>query len=148
MVPGLAYLYQDLPINDWSGVAAFVSEHATPPSKTILIYDSFTNKNEIDYYCHLNLPAIPYTPTTTMSWDQFLITQNYQRLNPSENELHSWLQREEIISFNQIFLIQYPSNAFININLVKIIEQNGYHQLSQPIEIKALNKPSLYWFGR
>lgn len=144
-IPGLVNLFNSLPVNNWDTACEFLNKNNN--GSQILIYDNYTNKNEIDYYCHLKIPAIPYLPTTVMNWDQFLITQNYQHLEPTEQELKDWIKRKKITYFNQIFLIQNSSNDNINIDIVKILEKNGYHQLMPPKNIRVLNQPSLYWFG-
>lgn len=146
-IPGLIIFLKSLPINNWDAACRFIDKNRNN-SRQILIYDNYTNKNEINYYCQPKIPSIPYLPVTNLNWDKFLITQNYKHLNPTDSELQNWINRQNILSFDQIFLIQYPSNAFINIKIAEILEKNGYHQLSQPMNVAVLNRPAIYWFGK
>ncbi len=142
---GIILLFQHFPLSNWAQVNNFLNSNYNSNKKQLLIYDSYANRNEINRYIKNEINKIPYIPTenSNMDWDKMLITQNYFRLRPALSELKLWATENSLTTNENIFILQYPTDNFVSIDLVSAFKELGYKTTKQtPTEI--FNNPTLY----
>ncbi len=144
LIPGILTLFRNFPLNNWHAVNNLLPNNAT---STILLYDNFTNKNEIDRYIQVPYQTVAYIPTSTQSWDKFLITQNYRRLVSSSSTIQAWLATIPIERYRNVILMQYPENAFMHVAIARELEKIGYTRTSEQV-LPLLNTPYLYTYEK
>lgn len=144
-LPGVFGIYSLLPIDNWQPVCDFLRQNYSATKKQVFLYDNFTNKNQIDFYCHPAIYSVGFLPIPAPDWDKFLITKNYFRFAPNYALLNNFVKKYSTDN-DEIFLLQHPANAFINYNIASLLEKNGYKQKTEPIKQRILNAPNLYYY--
>lgn len=143
-IPGTYYLiHQNLPLENWSTVTKYINENA--PSSSIFIYNNFVYKNQFDRYYQGQIPSLAYLNTTTINWDYRLITQNYWRYTPSDAELATWYNENELGTYHDIFIMM---DTTVDIPLQKLVEQRGYKQVTAPFYPRLVIPSPIYHYAK
>lgn len=145
-IPGLQIFFTLFPINNWSVVNNYLVANIPAHHKTIFIYNSFINKNEVDHYLHLSIPTISYLPHPINNWDHFLITENYFKLHETSQKITAWVNDNGLYDFNDIFLMQIPDNTFASIDIASALKEKGYHLATTPATMPIVNSLVIYHF--
>lgn len=121
-------LYYSLPLNNWRPVNAYITGKYNPKLKQIIIYNSFTQKHEVDHYITTPLPTYPYIPKG-VDWDNFLITNNYLWYIHPEHEMLQWLGSYDIDAAQEIILLD---DKDVGIDIGTVLLQTGWKEAENP----------------
>ncbi len=147
VLPGLVELTFLLPLEKWSTLNKYISTNINPAKNQLLIYSNFTDEQRLNRYFNFSIPALPYYALTEKeNWDKTIITQNYLRIIHPLSELQNWYQAENLKNYNDIFVLEV--NTIGEINLSKLLEQNGWHLLASPFKPHLLGDYILLHYGR
>ncbi len=145
-IPGLQIFYTIFPISNWTAVNNYLVTNIPAHHKTVFVYNSFINKNEVDYYLHLSIPIIYYLPHPTNSWDRFLITENYFRLQETSKKITTWAVNNRLFDFDDIFLMQMSNNAYSSVDIAGVLTENGFHQTTAPVTMPVFGSSVIHHF--
>lgn len=118
------YLYNSLPLNNWQPVDSYINQRYNSSTKQLIIYNSFTQKHEVDHYLTVQIPAYAYAPLNT-DWDNYLITNNYLRYIHPDSEIKEWLSDYQIDTFQEIILLD---DKDVGIDIAPILLQQNWHE--------------------
>jgi hypothetical protein len=143
-LPGLQLFFTILPVSNWSAINKYLVTNIPQHHKTVLVYNSFVNKNEVDYYLHLSIPTINYTPHKIDNWDHFLITENYFRIRETKEKIDAWAQSNGIYNFDDIFLMQTPDNTYESVDILTVLKEKGYRLTTTSAVMPIINTPTIF----
>jgi hypothetical protein len=119
-----------LPIADWQPVKNYLDKNFAS-STTIIIYNDFVQKPEIDRY----LPAyassaIPFTIYPNMDWDEMMVKKNYLYSFANDEEKNIWYNANRLDNYEKIILLQGEAN---NLNrLTSLMDANNRRLSGEP----------------
>lgn len=117
-------LYKSLPLNNWQPVDSYINQRYNSSTKQLIIYNSFTQKHEVEHYLTTQIPAYAYVPRNT-DWDNYLITNNYLRYIHPDSEIKKWLNDYQIHTFQEIILLD---DKDVGIDIAPILLQQNWHE--------------------
>lgn len=146
-LPGLFFLYQILPLTNWANIEQYINNQYQPGKKSVLIYNNYILKTQIDHYLDKNkINKIPLTENTVTNWDDLILRKNYLVLKMNTNQLQQWFENNNLQNYNQIFLIQ--ENSGFRPDLTKLLENNRYNQMAKPSQARISGNYWIYTYAK
>jgi uncharacterized membrane protein len=136
--------YRLLPINDWRPVNDYISQKYNPTRKQIIIFNSFSQKYEVDNYLTAPIPAIAYIPLGA-DWDNFLITNNYLRYIHPETEIQAWLLDYKIDTAEEIILLDDKN---VGVDIGSALLHSGWQEIGSQTKTSLAATVYLRYFKK
>ncbi len=141
-------LLKVLPQTNWQETINLINTNSNLYN-SVLIYNSFVLKPEVDHYHlpqKLMRPIIPLTLYENISWDDMIIKKNYVYKKLTEAEKDIWYQKNLLDKYDNITLLQGEDDHLNELN--NLLIRHNFRLIKEPIRAPILNKFNLYFYEK